>query len=44
MKSAKLEWCLGDFDKANELLKEAVSHYADFPKVICERYVIEDIT
>ncbi|ELU10841.1 hypothetical protein CAPTEDRAFT_223651 [Capitella teleta] len=33
MKSVKLEWCLADLDKASELLKEATTHYPDFPKL-----------
>jgi len=33
MKSVKLEWCLGDVRKANELLVESVKHYPNFAKV-----------
>ena len=33
MKSVKLEWCLGDIKKANDLLDESVKHYPNFPKV-----------
>jgi len=33
MKSVKLEWCLGDIRKANELLVESVKHYPNFAKV-----------
>ncbi|VDO63696.1 unnamed protein product [Haemonchus placei] len=32
MKSARLEWCLGDLDKAKELIKEGLSKYVDFAK------------
>jgi len=35
MKSVKLEWCLGDIKKANELLVESVKHYPNFAKVSC---------
>ncbi|XP_064652796.1 pre-mRNA-processing factor 6-like [Lineus longissimus] len=33
MKSVKLEWCLNDMKKAQELLEESVKHYPDFPKL-----------
>jgi tetratricopeptide (TPR) repeat protein len=33
MKSVKLEWCLNDMTKSQELLDESVKHYPTFPKV-----------
>ncbi|VDP24913.1 unnamed protein product [Heligmosomoides polygyrus] len=32
MKSARLEWCLGDLDRAKQLIKEGLNRYADFAK------------
>lgn len=41
MKSAKLEWCLGDITRAKELLDESVKHYPNFPKLWLMRGQIE---
>ena len=32
MKSARLEWCLNELEKARELLNEGIAKYADFEK------------
>ncbi|KAE9420811.1 hypothetical protein Angca_003976 [Angiostrongylus cantonensis] len=33
MKSARLEWCLGDLDRAKELIREGLEKYQDFAKL-----------
>jgi len=33
MKSAKLEWCLGDLDNALKLLDEGLAKYPRYPKL-----------
>lgn len=33
MKSAKLEWCLGDVEEAKNLLKESVELYPEYAKL-----------
>ena len=42
MKSAKLEWCLGDLSKADDLLNEALKHYQDFAKLWMMKGQIEE--
>ncbi|KAK3580260.1 hypothetical protein CHS0354_012789 [Potamilus streckersoni] len=42
MKSIKLEWCLGEIDKAKTLLEEAVKHYPDFAKLWMMKGQIEE--
>ena len=33
MKSVKLEWCLGEMKRANELLEESVKNYPECAKL-----------
>lgn len=42
MKYVKLEWCLGDIEKAKSLLEESVEEYPTFPKLWMMKGQIEE--